>query len=63
MVLDMLMRIPGSRCLTVGADRGYGSKDFVSECRDLNITPHMPQTKRWSVIDGRTTCHEAYRFS
>ena len=54
--LDMLMRIPGSRRLTVGADRGYDS-------RDLNITPHVAQKKRWSAIDGRTTCHESYRTS
>ena len=61
--LDMLIQIPGSRRLTVGADRGYDSRDFVSECRDLNITPHVAQKKRWSAIDGRTTCHQSYRAS
>ena len=61
--LDMLMRIPGSRRLTVGADRGYDSRDFVAECRDLSITPHVVQKKGWSAIDGRTTCHESYRAS
>ena len=61
--LDMLMRIPGSRRLTVGADGGYDSRDFVTECRDLNVTPHVAQKKRWSAIDGRATCHEGYRSS
>ncbi len=49
--LDMLIQIPGSRRLTVGADRGYYSRDFVSECRELDITPHVAQKKRWSAID------------
>ena len=50
--LDMLMRIPGSRRLTVEADWGYDGGDFVAECRDLNVTPHVAQKKRWSAIDG-----------
>ncbi len=61
--LDMLMRIPDSRLLSVGADRGYDTKDFVAECRGLNVPPHVAQKKRWSAIDGRTTRHEAYRSS
>ena len=58
--LDMLMRIPGSRRLSVGADRGYDTRDFVAECRELNVTPHVARRKRWSTIDGRTTRHESY---
>ena len=61
--LDMLMRISGSRPLSVGADKGYDTRDFVAECRELNITPHVARKKRWSAIDGRTTRHEAYRSS
>ena len=61
--LDMLMRIPGSRPLNVGADRGYDTRAFVAECRELNITPHVARKKRWSEIDGRITRHEAYRSS
>ncbi len=61
--LDMLMSIPGSRRLSVGADRGYDAKDFVAECRELNITPHVAQKRRWSAIDRWTTRHEAYRSS
>ena len=61
--LDMLMRIPGSRPLRVGADRDYDSRAFVAECRELNVTPHVAQRKRLSAINGRTTCHEAYGAS
>lgn len=61
--LDMLMSIPGSRRLSVGTDRGYDAKDFVAECREFNITPHVAQRRRWSAIDRRTTRHEAYRSS
>ena len=61
--LDMLVRIPGSRQLSVGADRGYDTRDFVAECREFNITPHLARKKRWSAIDGRTTRHESYRSS
>ena len=61
--LDTLIQISGSHRLTVGADRGYDSRDFVSECRDLNITPHVVQKKRRSAIDGRTTWHQSYRAS
>ena len=61
--LDMLMRIPGSRPLSVGADRGYDTRDFVAESRELNITPHIALKKCWSAIAGRTTRHAPYRSS
>ena len=61
--LAMFMRIPGSRQLSVGADRGYDTKAFVAERWDLSIIPHIAQKKRWSAIDGRTTRHERYRSS
>ena len=41
--LDMLQAVPGGRRLTVGADKGYDTKDFVWECRDMGITPHVAQ--------------------
>ena len=61
--LDMLTMIPGSRRLIVGADRGYYTKAIVAERRNLNISPHVAQKKRWSAIDRRTTRREAYRPS
>ncbi|MBI2856925.1 MAG: IS5 family transposase [Chloroflexi bacterium] len=60
--LDMLQAVPGSRHLTVGADKGYDTADFVWECRDMDITPHVAR-KKHSAIDGRTARHEGYRIS
>ncbi len=60
--LDMLQAVPWSRRITVGADKGYDTKDFVRECRDMDITPHVAQ-KQHSAIDGRTTRHEGHRIS
>lgn len=35
--LDMLTQVLGSRHLSLGADRGYDSRDFVAECEEINI--------------------------
>ena len=43
--LEMLMRIPSSRRLSVGADRSYHSRAFVAECREINVTPHLARRK------------------
>lgn len=54
------------RQLTLGADKGYDTKEFVSQMRDLSITPHLAQnTKRrgGSAIDDRTTRHPGYKIS
>lgn len=60
--LDMLQAVPGSRHLTVGADKGYDTKDFVRECRDMDITPHVAR-KQHSAIDMRTARQEGYWVS
>ena len=54
--LDMMHRhSPGStRRLTLGADKGYDSADFVSDLRQACVTPHVAQKSRYSAIDGRT---------
>jgi len=42
------------------------TKDFIAECRNLNVTPHMAQNVNrngGSAIDGRTTRHEGYAIS
>jgi transposase len=64
--LVMIESIPGDHQVTVGADKGYDTKDFVSEARNLNATPHVAQNihaRRSSAIDGRTTRHEGYAVS
>ncbi len=50
---------------TVGADKAYDTKDFVADCRDRGMTPHVAQNTsgRRSAIDGRTTRHPGYAVS
>ena len=63
--LEMINRYsPGStRRLTLGADRGYDSRDFVAALRRMVVTPHVAQKDRHSAIDGRTTHHPGYALS
>jgi transposase len=64
--LLMLEQIPGTDRATVGADKGYDTKDFIAECRHMNVTPHVAQNVNrngGSAIDGRTTRHEGYAIS
>ena len=51
---------------TVGADKGYDAAEFVRDCPELNVTPHIAQTsdvRRSSAIDDRTTRHPGYAVS
>src|SRR6478752_7090912 len=41
----MLEQIPGVHRVTVGADKAYDTRDFVSECRNMKVTPHVAQTQ------------------
>jgi transposase len=64
--MAMMEQIPGDHQVTVGADKGYDTRDFVAECRHLHVTPHVAQnTKRrgGSAIDARTTRHSGYGVS
>ena len=64
--VTMLEQVDGTRRVTVGADKGYDTRGFVSEARELNATPHVAQnTKRsgGSAIDERTTRHPGYEVS
>jgi transposase len=63
--LDMIDRhSPGStRRLTLGADKGFDSADFVADLRRMCVTPHIARKARHSAIDGRTTRHAGYAAS
>src|SRR5271168_5116756 len=54
-----------SRRLTVGADKAYDTKDFVSTVRELNVTPHVTKNEngRRSNLDRRTTRQPGYAIS
>jgi hypothetical protein len=63
--LKMLAQIPGAGTMTVGADKGYDTRDFVAQTRALAVTPHVAQNTsgRRSAIDERTTRHPGYAVS
>lgn len=63
--LEMLGSMEGRRRRTVGADKGYDTRDFVAQARDLAVTPHVAQntSRRKSAIDGRTTHPTGYSIS
>ena len=54
-----------SQTITLGGDKGFDTKDFVAELREINVTPHVAQNTngRRSAIDGRTTRHPGYDIS
>jgi IS5 family transposase len=61
--LMMIGSIAGGDAVTVGADKGYDTQEFVAESRQMNATPHVAQKVRNSAIDGRTTRHAGYGIS
>ena len=64
--LVMLEKLPGRQPVTVGGDKGFDTRDFVQECRNLQVTPHVAQNHKrrgGSAIDGRTTRHHGYAIS
>lgn len=62
----MAERLEGTERVTVAADKGYDTKDFVQEMRGMNVTPHVSQNLKragGSAIDRRTTRHAGYQIS
>ena len=61
----MAAAVPGQHRITVAADKGYDTRDFVACLRGMHVTPHIAQhtTGRRSAIDARTTRHPGYAIS
>jgi len=59
------LREQGYRIATVGADKNYHTREFVSGCRERAIKPHVAEVKGREVegLDGRTTGSKGYRTS
>jgi transposase len=56
----------GVKPKTLGADKGYDTRDFVAMLRRRKMTPHVAaniKRKGGSAIDGRTTRHATYAVS
>ncbi|MGH9693441.1 MAG: IS5 family transposase [Bryobacteraceae bacterium] len=63
--LAMVEQKTAAKRMSLGADKGYDTQDFVGKLRDLKVTPHVAQnnTNRRSAIDERTTRHNGYAVS
>jgi Transposase DDE domain len=65
-MVEKLRQRHRTRRLTLGADKGYDTEDFVGSMRKLNVTPHVTQNiteRRGSRIDGRTASQSGYAIS
>ena len=61
--LRMARSLRGAQQKTLGADKGYDTREFVAHLRISGITPHVAQNvtrSGGSAIDGRTTRHQGY---
>jgi transposase len=69
--LDLLDRRPALRRITLGADKAYDVRQFVSDLRRRVVTPHITVDghvrvtgkPRATAIDRRTTRHPGYAVS
>src|SRR5262249_45483392 len=63
--LELLGALPPGGPCTLGADKGYDTRDFITAVRLLGVTPHVAQntTNRRRALDGRTTRHAGYAVS
>jgi transposase len=58
--------LPGTRRITLAADKAYDTRAFLEGCRERIITPHVAPNSyagHTSTIDGRTTRHPGYSAS
>lgn len=63
---EMIADVASKKRITLGADKGYDTQEFVGDLRGLQVTPHVAQNtqrKGGSAIDGRTTRHAGYTLS
>jgi hypothetical protein len=64
--MAMLQQVPGTGRATVGGDKGFDTAEFVRECRNMCLTPHVAQNlarRGGGALDGRTTQSAGYRIS
>ena len=64
--LEMLDRLPPRPRRTAAADKAYDTKQFVEDCRERGVTPHVAMnisSSRDSAIDARTSRHAGYLVS
>jgi hypothetical protein len=62
----MLAQIPGGKPVTLGADKGYDTRDFVAEYGNREVTPYVARNTKRSMgiaIAERTTRQPGYEIS
>jgi len=62
----MAERLEGTERVTMGADKGYDTQEFVREMRGMHMTPHVAQNEKrrgGSAIDRPTTRNSGYQIS
>lgn len=62
----MLEQVPGGKRVTARADKGYETTEFVAECRNLGVTPHVARNigrRDGSVINSLPVRHPGYALS
>ena len=57
----MLQEIPGSKRVTVAGDKGFGTADFVRECRSIWVTPQVAQNLGREVAAPSTVARRGTR--
>ncbi|MCS6954472.1 MAG: IS5 family transposase [Bryobacteraceae bacterium] len=65
--VEMAREIPGgTKRVTLAGDKGYDTREFVEQMKELKVTPHVAQNDsggRRSAVDERTTRHAGYWVS
>lgn len=61
--LLMIEQIDGDHAITVGGDKGFDNREFISEARGMKARAHVAAKKSCGAVDSRTTRHEGYRIS
>lgn len=55
--------LDGRRRITLAADKGYHTRDFIDDCRQRHVTPHVADKAKHTQLDARTTQRPGYRIS
>ena len=62
--LELLRAVRGKGRKTVGCEKGFDERHFVTGVRAMGMTPHeSPHIRRLSHVDARTTRHGAFVVS
>jgi transposase len=60
---EMVQALPGKHWISVGGDKNYDTRDFVTKLRSRRAVPHVARKRSCSALDGRTTRHATYAKS